>query len=604
MKRRDFLKGCGGVALASLFAPACRITAVDSDIPPVQRLMAPGGEGVREVTLGGQTMPTRVVELGQPLDIGSFHTARWSRLEVAIGLEEDAPRQDLRVTIDTPEGNVTRECSPEPGTFTTLTAQVGGLGGAARVTVKGATSAGQVVIGNPLVLTPQRTLQRPSVYLVTIDTLRADHMSAYGYHRKTTPVFDAHMGEGTLFERAYSAAPWTRPSYASLLTSLPPSVHMAVSKRVAHEGLIPGLEAIGPQFTTLAERFRDAGYLTLGLYTVGNLAPTFGFAQGFDQYGYIRESVKLPNGQREFRMELARYSAEAYAEQLARYADLPVFAFINIIDPHAPYRPPRDFYRGYLEPGHGDYKALEGYSIGAGCYKCEKKTVRREDLVAMYDGEVRYTDFQLGRIFGELRRSGRYDDSLVVLTADHGEELGDRGGWGHGQRLTDEQIRVPLWMRMRGRMPHGLVTTPVSQMALGPTILDLAGIGYEADGMWEPGLLPHVLDGAPAGPVYSEVLNHKLAPEAQDAMVYGGAKLIRGRMTGSYAFYDLGADPGERTNTADSAGEAGYRLNAALVAAQSRCAALRTRYANADFVPPDIHKDPALIQRLKDLGYL
>ncbi|NJB68688.1 arylsulfatase A-like enzyme [Desulfobaculum xiamenense] len=612
MKRRRFLKLCGAAAAASMFAPGCSFMSVEGDAPPVRHLadalVAEGADAAAKaqtVTLGALTMPAVRTELGRVWGMDDVRIAPTTRFEVHFGLGKDAQDRDVRVTLNGPGGSVTRTVRLAPGTFSPVTMDVGGAGRGGRFTlaVEGL-GGGDVFIGNPVFVTPGRRRGAPCVFLITVDTLRADHLSAYGYHRQTSPVFDAHAREGVLFERAYSAAPWTRPSYASLFTGLPPSVHRTVPRKPGVPGLVSGEEALGAQFVSLAERFRAAGYMTVGIHSVGNLAPAFGFAAGFDRYEYVAEMETRAEGGRVHRVGLAGESAEALIRAVRAYRDVPLFVFVNILDPHTPYNPPASVRKAFLDPTDPAYDTLEGFSIGAGCYECTFD-MRPENIVALYDAEIAFTDWQLGRIIGELRRAGLYDDSLVVVTSDHGEELGDHGGWGHGFKLYDEHVRVPLWMRMPGRLPDArVVPDAVGQMALAPTILELAGIPHRPEFFWEPGLVPLIRGEAEAAPVYVEEINHGKAIEPLDAIIHGGRKLVRGWGSGRVECYDLQGDPRERHDIAASSGEAGRTLFAGLSGARGRIEAFRERFASAATATPAMERDPALLQRLKDLGYL
>lgn len=290
----------------------------------------------------------------------------------------------------------------------------------------------------------------PNIVLIVVDTLRADHMGVYGYERDTTPRLDKFASENIKFNFAVSASSWTPASMASIFTALYPSAHGMMppntrveasqkSKRLA-EGLV-----------TLAEALRDQGYRTAGVSTNPWLTKLFGFDQGFDVFLYIKRQSK----------------ADAVtAEGIRRIEELrkgkqPFFLWLHYMDPHSPYDPPRE-YRIYSGPlSRREYP---------------KKQVKK---ISLYDGEIRHTDERIGELLDYLKRTGLYRDSIIVFTADHGEQFMERGRQGHGFHLHNEETHVPLIIRAGRDTQPQEIEGVVSTVDIFPTIFALAGLKWE-----------------------------------------------------------------------------------------------------------------------------
>ncbi|HUP22330.1 MAG TPA: sulfatase [Thermoanaerobaculia bacterium] len=286
---------------------------------------------------------------------------------------------------------------------------------------------------------------RPDVVLVVIDTLRADHVGAYGYARDTTPRLDAlFAARGTLFERAYAQAPWTLPSAASYLTGR----HPGELQRSRAAGVV-----IPDDVPTLAERLRAGGYRTAAFVANPTLFPAAGFDRGFDTWWLPParvESLARPAGDV---VERAAPWLEAHAG-----AEEPFFLYLHFIDPHDPYSSPDT--SGERSPFLPDYGGrLTGHDVHAlylghqALAEGEAEAAAdRAQITALYDSEIAWVDRALGELVDQLPPEV-VRETLWIVTSDHGEELHERGGWKHGHTLYDEQVRVPLLVRWgwRGR---------------------------------------------------------------------------------------------------------------------------------------------------------
>ncbi len=295
-----------------------------------------------------------------------------------------------------------------------------------------------------------RPLERPNVLLVTIDTMRWDRLGAYGAKDAGTPVLDGIAARGVRFETAIAQAPLTAPSHASILTGVIPPRHGVRDN---------GGFALPDRLPTIAERYRQAGYQTAAFISGFPLDRRFGFGRGFDHY-----DDRLPRGGDRRRGDYVERRADATTDRALQWlgtggrGSQPWFMWIHYFDPHTPYEPPDDSGRFRGRP---------------------------------YDGEIAYVDVQLGRLIGELDRAGTRNRTLVLVTADHGEALGEHGEDTHGVFLYDATLRVPWIMEGPGiskGVVSGVLARGVDAM---PTLLDLAGIS-----------VPDGIDGrslAPAG---------------------------------------------------------------------------------------------------------
>jgi arylsulfatase A-like enzyme len=406
------------------------------------------------------------------------------------------------------------------------------------------------------------------VLLISIDTLRADRLGIYGAAPDASPHLDALARESVVFDRAYAAAPSTLPSHASLFTGQTPDRHGAFFARRA---------ALPESATTLAESFLAAGWRTAAFHNGAQMAPVWGLWQGFESYERVR-----------------RNRTEAVAgrglEWLDQEPEKPFFLFLHTYHVHAPYEPEPDDLAPLVDPGY-DGRIGNTISIPALEAHNEAQDLRPEDfrhVDALYRAGIRAMDRQLGELVEALRQDGRLDQVLLIILADHGEELGDRThtGW-HAHTLFEELLRVPLIVRFPGGWQGGTrIPAPVSLIDVAPTLQDLLGFTRPAsvDGQ---SLLPLILDPT-ASPSRAHVVavRDEEGSEPLTAVRRGRYKLI------GTALYDLEADPGETTDVASAHPEIVAELRALLAAP--------TPLTDG----PAVEVDPETAAELDALGYL
>jgi arylsulfatase A-like enzyme len=382
-----------------------------------------------------------------------------------------------------------------------------------------------------------------SLLFITIDTTRADHTSLFGYARATTPRLEQYAREGVLCDRAYAPMATTAPSHVTMFTGLLPR----------HHGVLRNGMVLDAGVETLAERLSSHGYRSAAVVSTHLLNGGMGLAQGFDSYDDAfasAEAARDRHGRPRPRQPPAfTQDADATSRDALRWlqsqGDLgprpsarPFFLWVHFYDPHMPYAPAARYLAPFLdELGEADAQAR---------------------LVAAYDAEISASDAGAGAILDALQGAGRLDDTLVVVTADHGEGLMNHGYAGHGPQLYEEAVRVPLLFRW----PHGLprdarVSALISHADLEPTLLRLLDLEPPpaGDGMD----LALVLRARAAGDMLRPLLFQRREYESQEdagfhirgeklALRVGRYKYIEARDEDSFELYDLDADPGELKN--------------------------------------------------------
>ena len=363
-----------------------------------------------------------------------------------------------------------------------------------------------------------RPAGRPNVVVILVDTLRADHLPAYGYARDTAPFLSRLAERGVVFTAAQSTSAWTAPATASLFTSLYPFQHRVdtgfmVTTQMREIGQEIRLNRLPQDVPTLPEVMQAAGYTTFGITANVNIGQVMGFARGFDRFRHFPEDVPATElGEKAKQWERGIRGARPY------------FLYMHFLDPHAPYRENAPWFTATGDPA--------------------------ADRVAAYDSEIRRVDSVLEELFHSL---GWGQDTVVVVLADHGEEFGDHGGKGHGQTLYAEMLDVPLIVHAPGRFAPRRVAEPVSLLDVLPTLRDLAGAPAEPRD--EGRSLRPLLEGGPQDPERRSLLAHLLRRDQQDRLLHsvrrGRWKYIEGSRDPALLF-DLARDPGEQANLVEA----------------------------------------------------
>lgn len=314
---------------------------------------------------------------------------------------------------------------------------------------------------NP-VLRPEKS-EGYNVILISIDTLRADHLGCYGYEKATSPNIDVLASESALFLNVYSASPWTLPSHVSMLTGLYGAHH-----QVYHDS-----ESMDPIDVTLAEKLRENSYKTTAFTGGGFVSAVYGFSKGFDSYYEGEGGV--------FHQDSAARIFSVVSQWIDRSENQDFFLFIHTYQPHSPYACPPPYKFMFLDDdakwGHVD---LIQHLGGNECLYRELPDEEKRNIIGLYDGEIRYTDeLLIAPLIDKLKAAGLYDRTLLVLTSDHGEEFYEHSGWGHGYSVYDEALKVPLLIKFPGSYFKGKrCDNIVSLVDIMPTILDWLDLDF------------------------------------------------------------------------------------------------------------------------------
>jgi arylsulfatase A-like enzyme len=398
---------------------------------------------------------------------------------------------------------------------------------------------------------PSAPLAAPPIVLVSLDTLRADALSAYGYPRPTSPALARFAAEAVRFEQAHAHASATLPSHLSLFTSLyPPQI--GITRNDGRNDTQARTRLRLPDAAlTLAEALRAKGYRTLAWSDGGFVHPYYGVDQGFEHF-------ELASGPGLYWNQLPHTLARIDAE-LTRRAGLgergPLFLFVHCYDIHEPYSAPPRFERRFSPGSYLEFEAQHGFAARPALLSRRASSLAPEDVAwarGLYDNGVRAADAGMAGLFALLRRHGLYDRALIAVVSDHGEEFLDHGDFGHGPRVYQELARVPWLLRLPGGREAGrVIAAPVGLVDVAPTLLELAGLPVPRSfgGRSLRDLIEGRDDGAwlESRPLLIE------APDARRGAVAlrrGREKLVLPRREGPAELYDLHDDPGETRDLA------------------------------------------------------
>ena len=425
----------------------------------------------------------------------------------------------------------------------------------------------------------------PNVVLISIDSLRADHLGPYGYARDTSPHLDALAKRSVVFDHAFSTTTWTLPSHASLFTGLYPNAHGVTRRNLRIPEAVP----------LLPELLAAHGYRSAAVVSTMFLHRRYGFDQGWVDY---RDDIVGPN--------LAMHSLvssplvhERALQLLDELGAGPFLLFVHYFDVHYDYIPPPPWDTRF-DP---EYKGtIDGRNYATSTIFRRHLPARDlEHVEALYDGEIRWVDEWLGKLFAELERRGLADDALIVVLADHGDEFYDHGHLGHAKNLYDSTLRVPLIVHFPGGRHGGRhVAIPVSLVDVAPTILAAAGVDPPAD--WPGRDLARAFGdgGLPRVPVFADLRYTSI----RRAVIDGDWKAIftfrRRRPEPAWReLYDLASDPLELHDRTAADPDRVDSMWRRLESRQRLDGQIRLRFGRAR-----IQHDEAAERQLRALGYL
>jgi arylsulfatase A-like enzyme len=461
---------------------------------------------------------------------------------------------------------------------------------------------------------------KPNIILTILDTVRAQDISCYGYSRPTTPWLDRVANEGTLFPNAITPAPWTIPAHASLFTSLYPSQH-----KVNQMG-----DRLSGSYVTLAEALKAIGYTTLGVSGNAFVGPQYGFDRGFDQF-----CMGWTLFQREASSVIKQTLNKVYAKFLTNYYDKgawlvtrvvtrwlrqrksheqPFFLFANYLDAHGPYQPPPGYRQLFLNGT--PWRKTRNINQNAWRYVSRMAPMTAGDfeiLTALYDAQIRYVDEQIGRVYRALQGNSLLDNTLWIITSDHGENIGEHGLMGHQYCLYDTVLRVPLIIRYPlAFQANTVVEEQVSLLDVLPTIIDLLDQNqFESDWMGcsllQPSTRPpHALAEflVPQPSIASLHAKYGYAPsterfERQLRCIRTSRYKYIMASDGTQELYDLQIDATETTNRVERQPKVATQLRNLLY---QQLGSLPAKLSGID--QEALEADPILEERLRALGYI
>ncbi len=444
---------------------------------------------------------------------------------------------------------------------------------------------------------PQSLLDKPNVILIMVDTLRADHLSCYGYKNNSTPNIDRFASDSVLYKNTFGQSSWTKPQGATLLTSLYPSSHNTYLK----PHILPD------EIETLPEIMRSLRFYTLGIVNVIHFSPGFNFNQGFDRYHYLAPDFFFYAQDSSSHLCLYNILRLIRARFLSKqkqvnhyYQDAQVvnqlafdwledvkasrfFLFLHYMDPHDPY---------FTHPYNGEGVARVSTP--------KPNPDQAGEIEKLYDGEVSYLDHHFGKLIDFLKEAGLYDNTLILLTADHGEEFFEHGGWWHGLTLYDEQIYIPLIIKYPKGQNRGIIKNEIVRtLDIAPTILDYVNSQVPQTMQGTSLLREYHLRSPQDQRVFSEE-NHEnniLQSVRSDTWKFIRANQNNPRGLSPQELYNIAEDPEEKNNRAaskrDKAGQLEAEINSYLDFAKGKSA--REKVGTIDQTTED---------RLRALGYV
>ena len=369
-----------------------------------------------------------------------------------------------------------------------------------------------------------------NVIVVLLDAAGAKHFTTYGYQRKTTPNIEKLFQEGVQFDKAYCQAVYTLASTTSMMTGLDPFRHQLYDRQ----------NKLPDQIETLAERFGKNGYTTATFVANGNFSPNFGNTQGFQ---VIREVQNEP-GYTGWAADITNRFTEWLQNQ---NRDKNFFVYLHYREPHGPFNPPQNFKHQFTDPNYDRFKEASD-DMRRKLQSGEVTPIQADYdfITAAYDENLRYGDYEVGRLMQKLKDMKLYDRTIVIVTADHGEAFWEHGFQGHNSQLYEESVHIPLIVKFTSKtnLHAKHIKTPVRTIDLYPSLVDLLELPNKDMDVDGTSFLPHLIaEKSQQVPIFCQTL-------AQQAYSYteGNFKYIFQRITGEEELYDLKNDPQEKNN--------------------------------------------------------
>lgn len=445
------------------------------------------------------------------------------------------------------------------------------------------------VWGNPGVYSLENIFDKPNVIIFLFDAMRPDHLGCYGYERDTSPNIDKFASTGIIFKNCFASSSWSKPSIASLLTSLYPSSHGAYQ---VDADLIETMH-INPNAVTLAEILRSHGYATAAFSDNPHICRTFGFDAGFDKLYNLFNSAKKIKGKTPMQALLA--PIHEYLENNVNQSN---FVYIHSMTTHAPYFPPEK-YNIFSSPGssfNGDiYGALR-----------DKIPLNRDDVISLYDGAVLHSDEVFRQFLEKLEELNIRDNSIIILLADHGEVFDQRNLyiWDHGHALYDEDIKIPLIISFpKKNKIKGSINAIVQSIDIMPTILDYLDIAIPQK-IHGQSLMPMLKKSSSLNGdryVFSELDAYKDKRCVMYAYRTDKLKYILNQTTGKDELYDIVHDPGETYNLISLEPQLASELRQKVL---DKINNLKNFLPKSEQAPQKIQIPEEVMKQLKALGYI
>ena len=440
------------------------------------------------------------------------------------------------------------------------------------------------------------------VLLITIDTLRQDSILT-GKTPSDSPNIDTLAQQSVVFENAYVSAPWTPPSIASIMTGLAPWAHTVSRRQTVFPAAPPYLPDV----------MLDAGYATAAFGANSLLTYQSALSRGFQTYHFPERGRPNTLGMAALRTLLGpvKMSDQHWTEEITALAEQWIelhrerdfFLWLHYFDPHAPYIPPGKFLADM-----SDRPPLRaGFEFGRSQILSRLATYsprQKRWLKDLYRGEVRYVDDRVGRLIDTLKRLGLYDESLIVVTSDHGEEFWEHGGVRHGHTFYNELLMVPLLVKppLSSAPFEPKVIENVSTTSVMPTVLEMCGLAFNPGQFSAPSLAPWFSETAEAGEGQPLFAAHPNYFEDRAVVVEGRWKYIRFEHEERRELYDLVADPAEQQNTANREQDRVTELEALITRHRQESVELKQRYGIGR--PASTAQRERIREQLKSLGYI